>query len=284
MAKNKNRRGFFRIYDEVNLFYQKIDEKLLTEPLLPKLEKNLPEVMTPGLHFDEHETRNVNISASGMAFNCEEALKEGDYLAIKMQLVSGMPVIVTYGQVVYCNNSQLNDSQYPNFVGAHFINMKAEDRELLIEHVSKKRSQQIWINGFILAVVITVITAPDVVFGLASQFLHFLLELFLHTIHLGFEFIESSLDKFIEHLFHTDLHQTQVIVFYIILSFGLYGLYRLLRAAPPFFRQCKKNQINYWSRQKASLLYYWREQSLPNKITLAVIGAAAITCYVLFGF
>ena len=38
MAKNKNRRVSFRIYDEVNLFYKKIDEKLAdrTEPYLRK--------------------------------------------------------------------------------------------------------------------------------------------------------------------------------------------------------------------------------------------------------
>ncbi len=28
----EDRRGFFRIDDEVNLFYKKIDEKLVTEP------------------------------------------------------------------------------------------------------------------------------------------------------------------------------------------------------------------------------------------------------------
>ncbi len=113
MTKNKNRRVFFRIYDEVNLFYHKIDPTLLTESQpaaddilkwpteiekvpqdrvleLPKLEKVLPEDMAPGLHFDENETRDVNISASGMAFNCEDSLKEGDYLAIRILLVSSM--------------------------------------------------------------------------------------------------------------------------------------------------------------------------------------------------
>jgi len=304
VTKNKNRRGFFRIYDEVNLFYKKIDETLLTEPQpvfdnllnnssfsthietalqnsatqLPKLERNRPD-----LQFRGNETRDVNISAGGMAFNCEDALKEGDYLAIRILLVSSMTEIVTYGTVVYCKNNELNDSQYPYFVGAHFMNMEAEDRESLIKHVAKKRSRQLWINGFILAAVITIITAPGMVFGLLLELLHHLLELFLEFCHLAFEFIESSLDHLVEHLFETDVHATQVIVFYIIVPFVFYGLYRLGRAVPPFCRRIKNNQTAYWSRKKAGLLFFWREQSLFNKIKLVVIGVAAVIFYIFFG-
>lgn len=303
VTKNKNRRVFFRIYDEVNLFYKKIDENLLTEPqpvfdnilnafssstdiekvsqnstlLLPRLEKNWPDSQ-----FKENETCNVNISASGMAFNCEDALKEGDCLTIKI-LLAGMTSIVTDGKVVYCKNIQSNDSECPYFVGAHFINMKDEDRELLIKHVDKKRLQRRWVNAFILAVVITVIALPDVVFGLLFELCHFLFELFLEFSHLAFEFIESNLDHLVEHLFETDVHQTQVIVFYIIVPFVFYGLYRLWQVVPPFCRWCKKKQIAYWSRKKANLLFYWREQSSFNKLKLVVIGATAITCYIFFG-
>lgn len=187
MTKAGDRRGFFRINDEVNLFYTKIDEKLVTEPhhvsgnilnscslstaletvsqdslvLLRRLEKNLPDVadylrlmetkidllaqaiMMQGFQFKENDTRNVNISATGMAFNCEKALKEGDYLEIKMMLVSSMTVIVTYGRVIYCTNSQSSDNQYPYLVGVDFINMKDDDKELLIKYVIKKQLKQI---------------------------------------------------------------------------------------------------------------------------------------------
>lgn len=309
VTKNKNRRVFFRIYDEVNLFYQKIDETLLTEPQsaiddilnapswstdmergsqdraleLHGPEKNLSDVMTPGLQFNENETRNVNISASGMAFNCEDSLKEGDYLAIKILLASSTAAIVAYGKVVYCKNSNPNETRHPYFIGAHFIKMADEDQELLVKHVNKKRSQQRWVRGFILAAAMTVIVAPDVVFSLLAELVHFLAERIFETIHIAFEFTELSLDHLIEHLFHTDLHQTQVIVFYIMLSFALYGVYILWRAVPPFCRRCKKNLFAACARQKASLLFYWREQSLFNKIKLVVIGVAAITCYVFFG-
>ncbi len=187
MTETEERRGFFRIDDEVNLFYKKIDEQLVTEPhhvsdnilnscslstalemvsqestsLLHRIEKNLPDVadylrlidtkidllaqavMMQGFQFKESETRNVNISATGMAFNCEEQLKAGDYLEIKILLVSSMAVIVTYGKVIYSKNSESSDIQYPYFVGVDFIDMKDEDRELLIKYVVKKQLQQI---------------------------------------------------------------------------------------------------------------------------------------------
>lgn len=187
MARAEDRRGFFRIDDEVSLFYKKIDEKQVVEPhhvsdniltscslstalemvsqdsalLLHRLEKNQPEVadylrlldtkidliaqavMMQGFQVKENDTRNVNVSATGIAFNCEELLKAGDHLEIKMMLISSMAVIVTYGRVVYCNKGQSNDSQYPYFVGVDFINMKDEDREMLIKYVVKKQLQQI---------------------------------------------------------------------------------------------------------------------------------------------
>ncbi|MBL6987016.1 MAG: PilZ domain-containing protein [Methylobacter sp.] len=186
-TKTAERRGFFRIDDEVNLFYKKIDEKQVSEPhhvsdnvlnscslstaleivskdsamQLHRLEKILPDVadylrlietkidllaqaiVMQGHQFKDSETRNVNISASGMAFNCEEMLKEGDYLEIKMLLVSSMAVIVTYGRVVYCRKSQTNDGKFPYFVGVDFTNMKDDDRELLIKYAVKKQLQQI---------------------------------------------------------------------------------------------------------------------------------------------
>ncbi len=187
VAKLEERRDFFRIDDEVSLFYKKIDQTRVNKPhqvsdnilnscslstalemvaqdsalLLHRLEKNLPDVadylrlldtkidliaqavMMQGFEVSENDTRNVNVSATGIAFNCEIALKAGDYLEIKMLLISSMAVVVTYGRVVYCQSGQSNDNRFPYFVGIDFINMKEEDREMLIKYVIKKQLQQI---------------------------------------------------------------------------------------------------------------------------------------------
>lgn len=310
MAENKNRRGFFRIYDEVNLFYQKLDEQSATafnldfdNPLaspahysdfdaipqdyplrLSRLEKNQPDRMTANGLLKGHETIDVNISASGMAFMSDEELKEGDDLIFSIQLVSAKTAIVTRGKIVYCRKDTSDDDQCPFFVGAHFVDMQDKDREVLSMHVDKKHRRQKWVNGIILAAVITVLVAPGGVFDVLSGLLHFLFVHVIELCHIAFELIESGLDHLIEHLFHTDLHKTQVIVFYILLSFVFYGLYLLWRVVPPFFRRCKKNQSVYWARKKVGLFYYWRELSAFDKVKLAVIGVAAITLYILFGF
>ena len=187
MSKPEDRRGFFRIDDEVSLSYQKIDAKQVNDPpavsdnilnscslstalemvsqdaalLLRRLDKNIPDVadylriidakiillaqavMMQGFQARKENTRNVNVSATGIAFKCDEPLKEGDYLEIKMLLISSMAVVVTYGKVVYCKKSKPNDARHPYFVGVDFVNMKDEDREILIQYVIKKQLQQI---------------------------------------------------------------------------------------------------------------------------------------------
>ena len=49
----------------------------------------------------------------------------------------------------------------------------------------------------------------DVIFGYLMEFIHLL-----------FEVVEISLDRLIEHFFETELHETQMIVFYILLVLG----------------------------------------------------------------
>ncbi|MDD5580254.1 MAG: PilZ domain-containing protein [Methylobacter sp.] len=187
MTRTEDRRRFFRIDDEVNLFYKKIDKESLTEIshvtdnilgncslsaaleaisqesalLLCRLERSHPDVvdylkiienkidllaqafiMQSG-QFREKDTRNANLSAAGLAFDSEEELKEGDYVEIKILLVSCMAIIVTYGKVIYCKKNRSSGSRYPYIVGVDYINMKDQDRELLIKHVVKRQLQQI---------------------------------------------------------------------------------------------------------------------------------------------
>jgi hypothetical protein len=303
MVKNTNRRGVFRIYEDANLFYKKIDQNLVVETqpvvhkilddyqiavdldvvasnvLLPDLDENWP----VNTDFRGNSPQHINLSVSGIAFTCDDSLKEGDYLAMKIMLKSGIKDILTYAKVVYSKTTQEGGQQYPSFVGAHFVNMKNVDKELIVKYVEKKRLRQRWVSGFLLAALLTVLAAPGAIFGLLLEFLHFVLELLLEFTHLGFEFIESNLDHLIEHLFETDLHGTQVIVFYIIFFVLSFGLYRLWRFFPPFCLRIKNNLLAYWSRKKAGLSYFWREQPLINKIWLVVIGAAIITGYVFFG-
>jgi hypothetical protein len=112
---------------------------------------------------------------------------------------------------------------------------------------------------------------------------HYLLEGTLHLLHVLFEYIESALDHIVEHLFHTGLHQTQVIVFYILLAFASAGLYWLWRIVPPAGRRFSKTLRGYFRRKKASLLYFWGEQTLRGKIGILLLGIVLTVCYGYFG-
>lgn len=110
-----------------------------------------------------------------------------------------------------------------------------------------------------------VITMPDMVFGSLLEIGHILLE-----------FIEIMLDKCVEHIFHTDRHQTQVIVFYLMLSSAFGGIYYLWRLLPPLCLQIKENLLAAWSWHKTRAFCYWQQLPLINKIKLVVMFPSII--------
>jgi PilZ domain-containing protein len=99
-------------------------------------------VMMQDTQFTEHDSRDVNISASGIAFAADEALQKDQLLEIKIMLTSCMAVIVAYARVIYCCQN-VKGGPYSYVIGVDFVNMKDDDRELLIKHVVKRQMQQI---------------------------------------------------------------------------------------------------------------------------------------------
>lgn len=93
--------------------------------------------------FSEHDARDVVLSATGLAFNNEKEIEAGSLLELRMLLTSCMAVIVAYGRVVQCKTMYLENPERPFLICVEYINLKEEDRELLIKHVVKKQLQQI---------------------------------------------------------------------------------------------------------------------------------------------
>lgn len=291
-----NRRVALRVHEQVNLFYQKISLSQLneTQPGFNNILNSFAQSQTssriteetsfPFSQSQENDTLNVNISTSGIAFTCQEELKNGDYLMLRILLLSSMTVVMTCCKVVYCRPSNPYESnRYPYAIGAQFVNLTAEDSELLNAHVGKRKKQQLIVNGSIAAFTLAFISAPVQALGLLMDIGHHALEILLHILHLAFEFLEIGLDHFIEHQFHTDLHETQVIVFYVLITCGLIALYFLGRMALFAVVRWSKGLFLYWSRKKSSCLYFWGQQSLVNKIKIVGIGTTAIAGYIFFG-
>ena len=85
--------------------------------------------------------------------------------------------------------------------------------------------------GLAIIGIAIILTMPDVLMGLLFELVHFFFEL----LFIIFEWVESTLDKLIEHLFHTELHETQIIVFYLIVCILLLPLYYLWRMLKRLF-------------------------------------------------
>jgi hypothetical protein len=107
-----------------------------------------------------------------------------------------------------------------------------------------------------------VVLIPDTVFGLLYEISHAL-----------FEVLEEGFDLLIENLFHTGTHETQIIVFYLLLLLILYGLYRLWRLTRRWYSAFKIT----WAQQKSNARLYWQESSALRKFEIVAISLAAIS-------
>jgi hypothetical protein len=126
--------------------------------------------------------------------------------------------------------------------------------------------------GLAIIGIAIILTMPDVLMGLLFELVHFFFEL----LFIIFEWVESTLDKLIEHLFHTELHETQIIVFYLIVCILLLPLYYLWRMLKRLFLWLKESVPATWALYKIRVIMYWQESSLIDKIKWIAITAAAI--------
>jgi len=90
--------------------------------------------------LSEGSVCNTNLSASGLSIEVDKPIKAGEFIEVKLFLSSCVAVILLYGKVVYCKE---NSGSSPYQIGVDYINLKDEDREILIKHIVKRQMQQI---------------------------------------------------------------------------------------------------------------------------------------------
>ena len=132
------------------------------------------------------------------------------------------------------------------------------------------------IYGLALIGIVVIFTMPDVVIGLLFESVHFFFELLFHIGDISFEWVETLLDNIVEHLFHTELHETQTIVFYLMVGIVAFPLYYLWRMLTRLFFRLKESLLAAWTLNKTRATLYWQDMSLTDKIKLMVITAGAI--------
>jgi hypothetical protein len=131
---------------------------------------------------------------------------------------------------------------------------------------------------YLIAIAIT-IAIPDIILGLLLELVHH----FFEIIHLIFEIFEASLDHIIEHIFHTGMHETQVIVFYLIMCMVCGVIYYISKKIPRFFRKIKKNTLSILLTHKTKFFLYW-EESASNKFKVVAFFNACFIYFFIFAF
>jgi len=300
--KNKsNRRQAFRIYEQVDLVFHKIEfeqeqlnntnfnnilkstvQNFDTETSESNIHNSVESTLPVSLSH-ENETLNINISSTGISFTSKEMLVPGDYLMLRVLLLSSMIAITTCCKVVYIKPSNpFENNQYPYTIGARFINLKPEDNELLDRHIRKKRSRRLTMYALFACFILGVIQAPELIVELMVDLLSFLIDECIEIFYLFYEVVEYSLDQVIEYAFHTNRQNTQTIVFYIqgILFISL--LYPLVRMIISSTKKAFKNSQLFLYRKNSSVLYCWGEQTLLRKLGAITLVFQLILFIVLF--
>jgi len=139
----------------------------------------------------------------------------------------------------------------------------------------KKIKYGLYIIGAIILLV-----APDMIANILITIVHFIFALILHLAEVTFEGLESLLDKIVEYFFDTELHETQTIVFYLMILIALFPLYLLSRVLPGFFIWLKEILITTWTRHKNNVIIYWQDLSPHDKIKMTILPILA--AYLIF--
>ena len=132
------------------------------------------------------------------------------------------------------------------------------------------------IKIIIILGIVIVITMPDLLIGLLFALAHFFFELIFEIAAISFEWLETFLDHIVEHLFETELHETQTIVFYIISFLALFPIYALWRVLPSFYLRLKNALLTAWQISKYKATQYWQELSFNDKIKVGIITIISI--------
>ena len=137
--------------------------------------------------------------------------------------------------------------------------------------MTSKYNKKLTLGLGIISIVI-IVTMPGMVIDIVKQLIHLVSELLFELGFLCFEALESSLDHIVEELFHTELKETQSIVFYLMGVIALVPLYLLWRILPRFYLWLTKKVLRTGLRFSS----YWRNLSFFNKIKVVTISLTCI--------
>lgn len=93
--------------------------------------------------LDEQPTREVSLSAGGVAFRAQHELGTGSLLELRMVLFPSMIGILTISRVIHCERMDDGNGQFPWQVAVEYEHLRETDRELLVRHIMSKETEQL---------------------------------------------------------------------------------------------------------------------------------------------
>ena len=107
-----------------------------------------------------------------------------------------------------------------------------------------------------------------IAFSILVGFSDVIFEHSIELFHILFEVIESGLDHFIEHVFETELRETQVIVFYVLLVLGGGSFYFVWKVLVRMVSGAELFMSNEWTELKDAVIEDWEELTIEKRIIL----------------
>ncbi len=85
----------------------------------------------------------VNLSGSGLSFECDEVLIPGDTLELKLLLLPTFTGLLVLGEVVCCDDLDHAESSFEYKVHVKFSHIQEQDRNTLVQHIVQRQSQSL---------------------------------------------------------------------------------------------------------------------------------------------
>ena len=92
---------------------------------------------------NQHPTREVNLSAGGVAFRSQHEIPVDSLLELRMVLFPSLVGIITISRVIHCERTGEGDPRYPWMVAVEYEHLKESDREALVRHVMARETEQL---------------------------------------------------------------------------------------------------------------------------------------------
>jgi len=93
--------------------------------------------------LNEQSTREVNLSAGGVAFRSQHEIGIDALLELRMVLFPSLVGIQTVSRVIHCDRVDDGNQHFPWQVAVGYEHLRESDREHLVRHIMAKETRQL---------------------------------------------------------------------------------------------------------------------------------------------